>query len=242
MKREYQKWFSECLHRDMEFLIFGDRGTPVIFFPTRTARFYDYENWRIIDSISDKIKAGLLQVYCMDSNDLESFYCNFRHPSQKIIRHMQYEQYILHEVLPFIHKKNPNPFVIVAGCSLGAYHAINIAFRHPQLFGKVVGMSGRFDLTLQTDKFPDLFNSFTDENIYYHMPSKFIPDLNDDKMISQLKKMEIILAVGKEDPFRRNNEFLHQQLLNKGIPNSLYLWEGEAHRSRDWRQMAPCYL
>ena len=44
MNREYHKWFSPSLGRDMELLIFGDAGEPVIFFPTRTAHFYDYED------------------------------------------------------------------------------------------------------------------------------------------------------------------------------------------------------
>src|SRR4051794_29717835 len=127
MKREYHKWWSCDLKKDMELLVFGHAGTPVLFFPTRTARFYDYENWKVIDAISDKINNGLLQVICVDSNDLESFYCACSHPSQRIQRHIQYEQYIVNDVIPFIKQINPNNFIASAGCSLGAYHAINIA-------------------------------------------------------------------------------------------------------------------
>src|SRR3954453_7824807 len=106
MKREYHKWCSFDLKKDMEMLVFGHSGTPVLFFPTRTARFYDYENWKVVDAIADKIDQGWLQLYCVNSIDLESFYCSCSHPSQRILRHMQYEKYIVEEVLPLIAAKN----------------------------------------------------------------------------------------------------------------------------------------
>jgi esterase/lipase superfamily enzyme len=242
MNREYHKWFSPHLKRDMELLVFGHAGTPVLFFPTRTARFYDYENWKVIDAITEKINRGWLQIYCVDSIDLESFYCSCSHPSQRILRHNQYEQYIIKEVLPLISYKNSNKYVISSGCSLGAYHAVNIALRHPHLFGKVVGMSGRYDLTLQTSNFDDLFNGYRDENVYYNMPSQFIPNLTDQNIIGRMKKLQIVLVIGKEDPFLPNNQFLHTTLLKKGIANTLHIWEGEAHRPRFWQQMVQYFL
>jgi len=212
------------------------------FFPTRTARFYDYENWKVIDAISEKINKGWLQVYCVDSIDLESFYCTCSHPSQRIIRHMQYEEYIVKEVMPLIKYKNHNSYIVSAGCSLGAYHAINIAFRHPHLFSKAVGMSGRYDLTLKTNNFSDLFDCYQDENIYFNMPVQYMPNLTDEHLIGLIKKIQIVLAVGKEDPFLPNNQFLHNTLLKKGIANTLHIWEGEAHRPRFWQQMVQYFL
>lgn len=242
IKREYFNWFSPHLKKHMELLVFGERGTPVIFFPTRSARFYDYENFKIIDAIAEKINNQWLQVYCVDSVDAESFYCRCSHPSQRIERHMQYEQYILQEVMPLVRHKNENRFIIAAGCSLGAYHAANIALRYPHLFGKVVGMSGRYDLTEEARHFQDLFDGYRDENIYYHMPSRFIPNLTNEHLLGEIRKLEIILAVGQEDPFLENNKILHESLLDKGILNQLYIWKGEAHRSSYWRQMVKWYL
>ena len=243
MKREYHKWYSPALGRNMELLIFGDRGTPVLFFPTRTARFYDYENWRVINAISNKINNGWLQVYCVDSIDIESFYCKHKSPQQRIIRHLQYEEYILSEVLPLIHYKNKNRFIISAGCSLGAFHAANIAFRHPHLFGKIVGMSGRYDLTIaSSNNFTDLFDGYRDIDIYYNMPTRYLPNLEESRILNQIRKLHIVLAVGIDDPFLANNIFLHSELLHKDINNSLHIWKGEAHRSTYWRQMVNCYL
>src|SRR5262249_33686820 len=163
------------------------------FFPTRSARFYDYENWKIVDAIHDKIQNGSLQIFCVDSNDGESFYGN-AHPSEKIRRHLQYERYILNEVIPFIKSKNENRYLIAAGCSLGGYHAINIAFKHPQHFCKVVGMSARYDLTLHIPPFSDLLEGYFDENVYFNMPCMFVPNIEDESILNQLRKLKITIA------------------------------------------------
>jgi esterase/lipase superfamily enzyme len=242
MIREYHKWFSPHLQRDMELLIFGHAGDPVLFFPTRTARFYDYEDWQVIDALRRKIEAGYIQVYCLDSVDKESFYAKQLHPAERILRHFQYEKYVLSEVLDLVQKKNPHSTAIAAGCSLGAWHAINLAFKYPHLFHKVVGLSGRYDLTVSLDHFDDLFDGFRDESIYYNMPSQYIPNLSDPVLIQQLRALEIIFVVGEKDIFLENNQTLSNSLWSKNIWNALHLWDGESHKARYWRHMVQIYL
>jgi esterase/lipase superfamily enzyme len=242
MTREYHKWFSPNLDRDMELLIFGHAGEPVLFFPTRTARFYDYEDWQVINALHKKIETGNIQVYCLDSVDSESFYARHIPPSERILRYLQYEKYILGEVLDLVQHKNPHPTVVAAGCSLGAFHAANLAFKHPRLFHKMVGLSGRYDLTTTMEHFDDLFDGYRDQNIYYNMPGLFIPYLHDHHIITQLKLMEIIFVVGEKDVFVENNRDLSNALWEKGIWNALHLWDGESHKARYWRHMVQLYL
>lgn len=242
MKREYHKWYSPSLQREMELLVFGEAGEPILFFPTRTAHFYDYEDWHVIDAMKKKIEAGLIQVYCLDSIDKESFYARHIPPAQRILRHLEYEQYLLKEVVPLVKQKNAAPTLVAAGCSLGAYHAANVAFKYPTLFHKMVGLSGRYDLTMSMPYFDDLFEGYRDENIYYNMPSQFIPNLYDDQLIRQLKALEIVFVVGEHDVFLDNNQMLSNALWSKGIWNALNLWDGESHKARYWRHMVQLYL
>jgi esterase/lipase superfamily enzyme len=242
MHREYHKWFSPHLQKDMELLVFGHSGSRIIFFPTRTARFYDYENWKVIEALRGKINNGLFQIYCVDSVDSESFYNKDIHPADRIKRHMSYEQYILNEVLPLSQALNPNSFLISAGCSLGAYHAMNIAIKHPELFGKVLAMSGRFDLTMQMSFFDDLFDGYRDENIYFNTPNQFLTNLHDPEIINQLKRMEIIMVIGEDDVFLENNRNFSSMLWDEGIWNALHIWHEEAHKPRYWREMLNQYL
>ena len=242
MNREYHTWFSPNLQRDMELLVFGHAGEPVLFFPTRTAHFYDYEDWLVIEALRRKIEAGNLQVYCLDSIDKESFYAKDIPPSDRIARHLQYEQYVLKEVLDLVRKRTSYRTFVAAGCSLGAYHAANLAFKYPALFHKMVGLSGRYDLTTSMKYFDDLFEGYRDENVYYNMPGLYIPNLRDEYFISLMKRMEIIFVIGENDVFLENNRLISNSLWEKGIWNALHLWDGESHKAKYWRHMVQLYL
>ena len=112
MHREYHKWFSLNLNRDMELLIFGHAGARVLVFPTRRGRFHEYEDLGLVNALSEPLKKGWLQLFCVDSIDGESIYNSYIAPSDRIRRHVQYEQYILNEVLPLARLNTPQPFMI----------------------------------------------------------------------------------------------------------------------------------
>lgn len=242
MKREYHRWWSERLERDMELLVLGHAGARVLVFPTRRARFYEYEQMRMHQQISDKINAGHLQLFCVDGIDSESLYCQAVEPYWRIQRHIQYEEYILNEVFPFMNLVNSNSCTISHGCSLGAYHAANIAFRHPHLFQKLCVFSGRFDLTLEVDVFSNLFSGFYNEDIYFHNPSHFLPQLACHDRLNSLRNMDIVLVIGRQDPFLENNIQMSRTLQHKHIYHSLHFWDGRAHSAHYWRKMVKIYL
>ncbi len=242
MNREYHKWWSKHLHRDMELLVFGHAGAKVLVYPTRDGRFYEYETIGMVNALKHKIEQGWLQLYCIDGIYSESFYCNWAHPSGRIQRHQQFELYVLNEVLPFMHKKNPHPCVISHGLSLGAFHAASIAFRHPEQFKKLVAFSGRYDLTLSVEAFDDLLDGFYNEDVYFHTPSHFLPNLDCEEWLEKLRALDIILVIGNQDPFLENNQQLSYVLQQKGIQHQLLLWNDRAHSGYYWRRMAPLYL
>lgn len=242
MKREYHRWHSLHLGRDMELLVFGEAGAKVLVFPTRDGRFYEYENMGVVRTLENKINAGQIQLFCVDSIDHDSLYCFWKRPADRIHRHMQFEQYVLNEVLPFMDSLNRHPCTIAHGSSLGAYHAANIAFRHPHLFNKLSAFSGRYDLTLSVESFRDLFDGYRDENIYFHNPSYFLPNLACEEQLGHLRAMDIIMTIGRDDPFLDNNLQLSRVLGEKGIRHALHVWDGRAHRASAWRKMAPLYI
>ncbi len=163
-------------------------------------------------------------------------------PSDRLKRHGDYASYLLQEALPFSESLNPNPFLIAHGCTLGAFHAVNLAFRHPQKFGKVVALSGRYDLTETVAGFRGLFGNHYDDRVYFNTPMHFVPHLNIEPDLAVLRRMEITLAVGETDAFLPSNQTLCATLGEKNIPCALYIWEGESHRPRAWRQMVSLYL
>lgn len=226
----------------MELLVFGNGGVRVIVFPTREGRFFDYENFGLVNALGCRIDSGAIQLFCVDSVDSESLYAWHRTPCERIARHNAYERYILQEVVPLTGCVNKNPELTAHGCSIGAWHAVNIAFRNPAVFQRVVGLSGRYDLTQAVGTFPDLFSGHYNDDIYFHTPNHFIPNLSDPDLLDQLRSLQIAFAVGEHDPFGGSNRRLSQSLLEKGVEHRFDVWGGEAHCARYWREMAPCYF
>jgi esterase/lipase superfamily enzyme len=162
--------------------LLGDRGraAKVLVFPTREGPFFEYEQLGIVASLADKPQAGFLQLYCIEGLAFESLYGFHHHPAERIRRHAVLGDYILHEVLPLMAAKNSHDCPIVHGCSLGAFQAASLVFRHPHLFRKLVAFSGRYDLTMKVEVFGDLFDGYYNDSIYFHAPTRFLPGLGAD--------------------------------------------------------------
>ncbi len=235
MNRAYHQWFSPVLNRKMELLVFGHAGARMIVFPTSQGRFFDYEDRGMIWALQDHIEQGNLQVYTVDSVDAESFYCSWAHPSGRIQRHVQYDQYITEEVVPFTQTHNPNPFLITHGCSFGAYHAINYALRHPDLVGRTIGLSGKYDIR-------NMLDDYYDEHVYFNNPVDYVPNEHDAARLQMLQRLDIIIAIGDQDPHYQNNRDLSNALWSQGIWHALRVWEGWAHDWPYWQQMIRWYV
>jgi esterase/lipase superfamily enzyme len=238
MRREYHKWFSPTLGREMEMLVFGHDGLPAIVFPTSQARFYEFEDRGMVHAVRDKLDGGRLQLFCVDSVDAESWYNRGVGPDWRIARHVQYENYILREVLPFVRQCNQRPHLAAVGCSFGGYHAVNIALKHPHLFTGCLSMSGAFDL-----RSLGFLNGFYNENVYFNQPLDYLPNLSDWGMLDRMRHNTYVLATGVHDQCWNDNERLAAALRAKSIPVRLDVWGDNArHDWPWWQRMAQVYL
>jgi hypothetical protein len=73
MRRDYRRWYSPRLHRDMELLIFGHAGAKVLMFPTRDGRFWEYEQLNRREPRRQG-QCRALQLYCIEGLARETFY------------------------------------------------------------------------------------------------------------------------------------------------------------------------
>ncbi|HEY9680850.1 MAG TPA: alpha/beta hydrolase-fold protein [Oculatellaceae cyanobacterium] len=244
MKREYEKWHSKTLGKDMELLAFGHAGARVIVFPTSCGRFYDWENRGMLEPIHDHIENGWIQVFFVDSVDVDSWWNNAAHPTDKAKKHLDYQKYVVDEVLPYTQRKNSNDFVIALGASMGGYHAINIALRYPEYFNRTIGMSGPYDMRQMAQPYPifNWVNDYYDENILNSDPVSFIRQLKDEEHIQKIKNMDIIFAMGQGDPLYPGNETFTQALRDKDILHAYRVWDGFAHDWPYWKEMILHYI
>ncbi len=61
--------------------------------------------------------------------------------------HNAYENVIVRNVFDLARRECGRHRVAVCGASLGAYHAANIAFRHPDAVSHLISLSGSFDIS-----------------------------------------------------------------------------------------------
>jgi len=236
MNREYHKWYSNTLQREMELLIFGHGGLPLLVFPTSMGRFYDYEGRGMIDAIGHKYENGERQAFCVDSVDSESWYNKQVHPSQRARRHNEYDRYLSDEIVPFIRSRNSSPDLIATGCSFGGYHSMNFALRHPDLVKGAVSMGGAFDIK-------QFLDGYYDDNCYYNCPPDFLPGLNDPFYLDLIRGQKLVLATGEYDICLDENIRLGGILSSKGLPHWLDVWgNGTGHDWPWWQQMAGKFL
>jgi len=105
----------------------------------------------------------------------------------RVLRHLQYERYILHELLPFLRWKNQSPQLAVTGCSFGGYHAVNFSLKHPDVVTHCVSMSGAYDIH-------QFLDGYYDDDCYFNCPPDFLPNQNDDWFLSRYRQMKIVLG------------------------------------------------
>ena len=225
MHREYIAWDSPILERKMEMLWFGHAGKPMIWFPTSAGRFFQNEDFGLVGAVADLVDSGTIQIACVDSVDNESFYATERHPAERIRRHDQYDRYLATEVVPFARSKaRTSSRVGTLGASFGAYHAINFAFRHPDLCEKAVGFSGKYDIH-------SFLDGYWDELCYFHCPTANVPNM-DGEWAWKLSSMDICVVTGETDNILEGSKQMIGILAAKGIRHRGDIWA--APYGHDW--------
>ena len=231
MREEYKKWHSPILNMDIEMLVFGHAGYPVILFPTTMGSYHENKDFKMLESAKWFIENGLIRVYCPNSIDKHSWYNKKVHPAQRIKNHNWYDKFILEEVVDSIRHNTGYNKICVAGPSFGGFHALNFAFRHPDRVSHLFSMSGAFEVKT-------FMNGYYSEDVYFNNPIDYIADSNDPN----LWQMKIVLGAGEYDICLDANKAMSYKLHQKGIEHWLDVYENEKHDWPLWRAMFPKYL
>ncbi len=210
----------------MELLWYGNWGRPVLAFPTSLGRASQNEDGGLISGLADKIDGGEIQVCCVDSVDEESWYNRGAHPSYRVHRHDQYDQYVASELIPFIRGRAQRDDVITFGASFGGYHAANFSFRHPDLVSRMISFSGVFDI----HRFLD---GYWDETCYFHCPTAYIANYNDE-WVARAGRLGIVVATGEHDHLVQASRDFASLLTSKGIAVHQEIWPGVLGHDWPW--------
>ena len=157
--------------------VVGHHGARVLVFPTSMGTHREWLDRRMHEVLADQIEQGWIQLFLLDHLPGETWNADHLHPGARAWRFLQYDHYLVTEVLPFTAGRNGNPYVIATGASLGAYYAACLGFRHPHLVNRIIGMSGTYDVRRLT-------GGYSDHNVYACNPVEFLPREHDPSRLS----------------------------------------------------------
>ncbi len=237
MQINYYKEWSNYLGREMEFKVFGHGGRPVVVFPCLSGRFYDWENFGMVEKAAWWIDRGEIQLFCVDSIDPESWDNHNDEPRRRIEMQEKWFNYLTRELYPRIIELNGGTNqgkALVAGASAGAGHAMNCYLRRPDLFSGVIALSGMYSAQ-------PYFGDYTDDLVYRNDPLCYLADLpaDDARMALYQQADPLLLCVGQgawEDDYTASTKALAALLEEKGISAQLELWGYDVTHDWGWWQ------
>ena len=235
-------WYSHRLQRDMTVVRWGVTGRPVLLFPTAGGDAEECERFLMIEVLAPLLEAGRIKVYACDSAAGQTWFDPRYSGGHRAYMQNQFDAFVYREMVPAIatdcKAEDPRQLgIISAGASIGAFNALAILCRHPDVFGKAICMSGTYD-------FSRWMNGEHTLDHHFSSPLHFLPFLGESEQLALLRQRFVILATGEgrwEAPWE--SWTVANLLGRKGIPNRVDLWGKERdHDWVTWRDMLPLYL
>jgi esterase/lipase superfamily enzyme len=220
-----------------DLIAYGHYGRPLLAFPAEAGRAWEFENHGMVDAIADLIDAGKVKLYCVSTVDNESWSDRGKPIEERAVRHDAYENWLLHDVVPWIADDCGGPTeILTTGVSMGGYHAVNLALRHADVFPLAIGLSGNYD--------PTTWHAWGEPGTatYLNNPIAYVPNLHGDHLEWLRSRLSLLLVVGQGawevQPTRAlpSTQALAALLTEKGIRCELDLWGYDV--PHDWPSWA----
>lgn len=231
MKRELITRYSEKLGQDMNVLVYGESGHPIIAFQAQDAKCNNFEDFGMVDTIADYIEEGKLQLFSVDNIDEQSWSAD-GDPAARAQRQEQYFAYVTDELIPLVHELNGSDLrPLATGCSMGGTHAAIAAFRRPDLFQGCIALSGVYDARR-------FFGGYMDSTLYESSLPTFLPNMPEDHpYIPIYAKRQLVLCVGQgawEDQGIEDLRIIRDTCRAKNIEVWCDFWGNDVYHDWPW--------
>lgn len=236
--KKVTSWHSERVGREVTVARWGFYGLPVLIFPTAGGDAEEIERFHVIKVLEDLIQDGKIKVYSCDS--VAGRVLLTREGTNRHQCHLmnQFHQFIRHEMVPAIRMDcdSSDIEIAVAGSSIGAWNALSVICRFPEVFSKAICMSGTYRIERFLEGSPT-------EDFFQSSAVHFLPEL-DGPQLEQLRKRFILFPCGRGRAEDIGESWYAAHLLGqKGVPNRVDDWGEEwPHDWPTWRNMLPKYL
>ncbi|MFI5074921.1 MAG: alpha/beta fold hydrolase, partial [Actinomycetales bacterium] len=154
MDKVVERWISPRTQRELTLARWGHYGTPLLVFPTAGGDAEEIERHHLLGHLAEAVDAGRVKVYSVDSTAGRALATHEGSPEHRMWLFNQYHDAIASEVVPAIQADTGGHEIVAAGSSIGAFNALAMVCRYPQLFRAAICMSGTFHM----EKFLGGFN------------------------------------------------------------------------------------
>jgi esterase/lipase superfamily enzyme len=236
--RVRERWFSARVQQQITVVRWGLFGAPVLVFPSAGGDAAEIERNGLVDACGPLLAEGRVKLYSVDSVSGQAMVAKDGPAEHRLWLLNQFHECVRWEVVPAIHADLGGQAmdVIAAGPSIGAFNAVAVLCRYPDVFAAAVGMSG----TYQIDRF---YDGAWSQDLYFSAPLQFLPGL-EGPQLDRLRQRRVVLASGEGEWENVGQSWQMADALGaKGVPNRVDNWGPQwAHQWPTWRQMLPQYL
>jgi esterase/lipase superfamily enzyme len=222
---------------------YGHYGRPVLVFPSEGGYATEFADRGMVSAVEGLIDAGRVKLYCAGSFDGGTWSAADLPLEERARRHGAYESWIVDAVVPHIRAgTGDGAEIVTAGCSLGAFHALNFAFKRADLFPLALCFSGNYD--------PTTWPGWGEpgDAVYFNDPMAYVANLHGDHLEWLRSRLSALLVCGQgqwEDTTGslESTRRMAHLLAAKGIRHELDLWGYDVpHDWPSWRAQLAHHL
>src|SRR5262249_41310540 len=148
-----------------------------------------------------------------------------------------FQEFVYREVVPAIRAdcQSPDIEVISAGASIGAFNALAVLARYPDVFSSALCMSGTYDMRR-------FLGGGMSRDLWESSPIHFVPDLSGERLEKLRTRFALLVSgEGRAEDIGESWRAAHI-LGTQGIPNRVDSWGPDwPHDWPTWRKMFPQY-
>jgi len=233
-----ERWYSSRLQQDITVVRWGTFGTPVLVLPSAGGDAEEVERNGLVDACGPLLADGRVKLYSADSVAGQAMVMKTGTVEYRMSLLNQFHECVRWEVVPAIHADLGGRAmdVITAGASIGAFNAVAVLCRYPDVFSAAIGMSG----TYRIERF---YDEAWSQDLFFAAPLQFLPGL-EGPQLDRLRQRRVILASGEGEWEDIGSSWQMAEALGaKGIPNRMDNWGPQwSHQWHTWRAMLPQYL
>jgi esterase/lipase superfamily enzyme len=233
-----ERWFSDRMQSEISVVRWGAVGVPVLVLPSAGGDAEEIERFGLVDACGPLLAEGRVKLYSVDSVAGQAMIAKTSSVQHRMWLLNQFHECVRREVVPAIHADLGGRAydVIACGASIGAFNAVALLCRYPDVFSAAVAMSGTFRI----ERF---YEEAWSEDLYFAAPLQFVPGL-EGPQLELLRRRQVLLASGEGDWEDVGESWAMAAVLGgKGIPNRVDNWGPHwAHDWPTWHAMLPQYL